>query len=225
MHDTALLVVPGSNTTVAPEMAALLPGYGRQLLARMPPTAPITPETMPAYLDAVASSVAPFAKNRPDLVVFACTSAGFVAGQPGNRAIMDRLAATIAAPVVSMADGMVDALVQTGARRVAVLTPYLEPVNAGLRRYLESGGVEVVVLDSFECPTVEALCALTEAQVLSRALHMDVSGCDALFVACSQLPTLNALPVLRKRLGIPAWSSVSATAWVAARMRRAVKAA
>jgi maleate cis-trans isomerase len=32
------------------------------------------------------------------------------------------------------------------------------------------------------------------------------------------LPTLNVVPELRARLGIPVWSSISATAWAASRI-------
>ena len=215
--DTVLLVMPGTNTTVAPEMAALLPGFPRQLVARMPPSGPLTAETMGAYLDSTLAVVTPFRPERPALVVYACTSAGFAAGAAGNAAIMDRLSAAMGAPVVSMADGMVQALRHGGARRVAVLTPYLPEVNAALHRYLAAAGIEVGVLDSFECPTVAELCAVTEAQVLARAMALDASGCDALFIACSQLPTLGALGPLREHHGIPVWSSISATAWVAMR--------
>ena len=74
-----------------------------------------------------------------------------------------------------------------------------------------------VRVDSFLCPDVASLCAVSAAQVLARGAGMDLSGCDALFIACTQLPTLAALPHLRKRLGLPVWSANSATAWMLAR--------
>jgi maleate cis-trans isomerase len=36
-------------------------------------------------------------------------------------------------------------------------------------------------------------------------------------VACSQLPTLHAIPQLRRDFAIPVWSSILATAWAAAK--------
>jgi len=38
-------------------------------------------------------------------------------------------------------------------------------------------------------------------------------SCDALFIACSQLPTYEILDSLQAELGRPAWSSIKATAW------------
>ncbi len=216
---TALLIVPASNTTVEPEMAALLPGYGRQLVARVPnPPGGLSAASIPAYADATVEAVAPFLQNRPDVAVHCCTAAGFLAGPEGNRVIVERIATRCGVPVVGTSDAMVQALRHSGARRVAVVTPYLTPINAGLRHYLEAGGVTVDVLESLECPTVEALCAVTEREVFEKAIATAGAMHDALFIACTQLPTVNLLGPLRERLGIPVWSAMSATAWAVARL-------
>jgi maleate cis-trans isomerase len=223
---TALLVIPANNTTLAPEMAALLPGYGRQLVARVPrPARPLMQDDIPDYAEATIAAAAPFIRDRVDLVIYGCTAAGFLAGPQGNGAIVGRLGEQFHVPVISTADAMIAALRHSGARRIAVVTPYLAAVNDGLRAYLATAGIEVAVLDSFECPTTEALGQVTEQQVLERSLATVAEGHDALFIACSQLPTLGVLPLLRKALGIPVWSSISATAWAAAHMPASVKAA
>ncbi len=77
----------------------------------------------------------------------------------------------------------------------------------------------MTALDSFECATTEALAGITEADVAERALRLPRDGRDALFIACSQLPTLGILAPLRQRLGVPVWSSAAATAWAAERRR------
>lgn len=216
---TALLIVPASNTTVGPEMAALLPGYPRQLVARVPnPAKPLTAADIPDYADNTIEAVTPFLMDRPTIAAHCCTAAGFLAGPEGNRVIVDRLRERTGVPVVSTADAMVAALRHSGARRVAIVTPYLKPVNDGLRHYLEAGGITVDTLDSFECPTVADLCRVTEDQVMERALATVTPRHDALFIACSQLPTLDILQPLRERLGIPVWSSISATAWSVAHL-------
>jgi maleate cis-trans isomerase len=215
---TALLVIPANNTTLATEMAALLPGYPRQLVARVPrPARTLEASDIPAYAEATLEATEPFVKDRPDLVVYGCTAAGFLAGPAGNKAITERLAERFGCPVVSTADAMVAALEHNDAHHIAVVTPYLKPVNDGLRAYLEQAGIEVDVLSSFECATTAALGAVTEREVLERAIATAGTMHDALFIACSQLPTLGVLGPLRARLGVPVWSSISATAWLAAR--------
>jgi maleate cis-trans isomerase len=44
-------------------------------------------------------------------------------------------------------------------------------------------------------------------------------SCDALFIACSQLPTRAILGGLEHELGRPAWSSIRATAWQTSQAR------
>ncbi len=162
---TALLVIPADNTTLVSEMAALLPGYPRQLVARVPrPARSLEASDIPAY-----------------------------------------------------AEAMVAALEHNDAHHIAVVTPYLKAINDGLRAYLEQAGIEVDVLSSFECAITAALGAVTEREVLERAIATAGTMHDALFIACSQLPTLGVLGPLRARLGVPVWSSISATAWLAAR--------
>ena len=219
---SALVIVPANNTTVGPEMAALLPGFERQLIARVPrPARTLVAEDIPSYAEATLQAAFPFVHNRPDMVIYACTAAGFLAGRDGNAAIVGRLAELFGVPVVSTAEAMIDVLCHHGAKRISVVTPYLPAVNEGLCRYLGSAGIEVAVLDSFEATTTQDLGRITEAQVRDKALAAAQRDSDALFIACSQLPTLGILTNLRDQLGIPVWSSLSATAWCAARQARA----
>jgi maleate cis-trans isomerase len=73
-------------------------------------------------------------------------------------------------------------------------------------------------LSSFLCETTDALGAVTEPQVWEKALATVTPQSRALFIACSQLPTLGIIVPLRERLGLPVWSSIRATAWAMARM-------
>jgi maleate isomerase len=111
-----------------------------------------------------------------------------------------------------------------GVDETAVATPYLKPVNDGLRRYLEGFGIKVEVLNSLECQTVDELGAVTADQVMELALRTVTPRSKSLFIACSQLPTLDIIGQLRERLGIPVWSSISATAWAASRALADAKA-
>jgi maleate cis-trans isomerase len=43
-------------------------------------------------------------------------------------------------------------------------------------------------------------------------------GSDAMFIACSQLPTRAILGDLEREFGRPVWSSIRATAWAACRI-------
>ena len=98
-----------------------------------------------------------------------------------------------------------------------MVTPYLQPVNDGLRKYLEASGIRVETLNSFFCKTTAELDAVTEDQVIELARRTVTPASKSLFLACSQLPTLNAIAQLRREFDIPVWSSIQATAWASER--------
>jgi maleate isomerase len=112
---------------------------------------------------------------------------------------------------------MADALRADGVTSTAIVTPYLPPVNEGLRKYLAASGIRVEPLDSFLCATTAELGRISERQVFDLALRTVTPGSEALFIACSQLPTIGILDELRARLRIPVWSSIAATAWAGSR--------
>ena len=214
----ALIVVPENNTTMEPEISALCPALAPLSVSRVKrPARTLLLEDLPAYADATLDAIEPFAGKKFDLVIYGCTAAGFLGGPAGNAGMVDRLGARTGASVVSTAGAMVAVLRDAGVSNTAVVTPYLQPVNDGLRAYLESCGIGVETLNSFFCKTTTELGQITEEQVLDLALRSVTPQSKSLFVACSQLPTLKTIARLRDRLDIPVWSSIQATAWAGVR--------
>ncbi|MGH6683374.1 MAG: maleate cis-trans isomerase family protein [Pseudolabrys sp.] len=210
----ALIVVPENNTTMEPEIAALCPALAPLPVARVKrPARTLLLEDLPAYGEATLEAIAPFADQEFDLVIYGCTAAGFLGGPDGNAKMVEKLRACTNATVVSTAGAMIDALRGEEVSSAAIVTPYLAPVNDGLRNYLQSCGIGVETLNSFYCKTTAELGQITEQQVLDLALRTVTPRSEALFIACSQLPTLKTVAKLRAQLDIPVWSSIQATAW------------
>jgi len=212
-----LIVVPENNTTMEPEISALCPALAPIPVARVKrPARTLLLEDLPAYAEATLDAIEPFAAEQFDLVIYGCTAAGFLGGPSGNDRMVERLRERTRATVVSTAGAMVEALRSAGVSDTAVVTPYLRSVNDGLRDYLESSGIQVETLNSFFCKTTADLGQITEDQVLELARRTVTARSKSLFVACSQLPTLNVVAQLRAELEIPVWSSIQATAWAGA---------
>jgi maleate isomerase len=228
----ALIVVPENNTTMVPEISALCPALAPIPVARVKrPARTLLLEDLPAYAEATLDAIAPFIGERfigepfigepfiegPwDLVIYGCTVVGFLGGPDSNARMVERLHERTGAIVVSTAGAMIDVLRDIGVSETAVVTPYLQPVNDGLRAYLETSHIRVEALNSFFCKTTAELAAVTEDQVCELARRTVTPRSKSLFVACSQLPTLRAVARLREELGIPVWSSIQATAWASA---------
>jgi maleate isomerase len=214
------LMVPANNTTMETELAAWLPAGSTVTTVKIPRgQGLLTKETLPAYRDsAIALARTHFASGAFDLIAYGCTAAGFLFGPAGDAELSAMLTEATGLPVITTARAMVSALQHDNAKRIAVVTPYHDAVNALLAAFLADGDIAVVRMDTFRASDVTALGRITAEQVRDLARATMGPDCDALFIGCSQLPTHAILDALQAEFARPAWSSIKATAWNAARL-------
>lgn len=207
------LMVPTNNTTMEPELLGWLPA-GSTCHTLKIPRGPglMTPETVPAYKQTAIELSAQFRALGIDVLAYGCTAAGFILGPAGDREMATQLEHATQAPVITTAGAMMVALAAHGARRISLLTPYTDDVNQRLRAFLASGGIEVVHFHTFEAADTAALARITEQQVEAAAWALCQDDVDALFIACSQLPTLAVVQRLERRWNKPVLSSIQVTA-------------
>lgn len=211
------LLVPINNTTMETELLAWLPQGSRCKTLRIPRgPGTLGPSDLPAYVAQALRLAESFAADGTDLVIYGCTAAGFMMGPARDAEIAQELARLTGKSVVTTASAMIDALRNLGARNVALVTPYQDLVNERLRKFVEDCGIAVEVLASFRARNVEELAAITPEAIAELARQSMRDTCDALFIACSQLPTRDIVPRLEQAFGRPVWSSIRATAWRAA---------
>ena len=208
------LMVPSNNTTMEPELLAWLPEGSSCRTLRIPRGAgALTPAELPEYVESALALAGEFVDEDVDLIVYGCTAAGFMGGPTRDAQVAAQLAKRAGRRVITTASAMSAALEHIGARRIAVITPYLDIVNERIRAYLAESGVSVEILSTFHARTTDELAAIQPKQIAQRAREVMQPGLDAMFIACSQLPTRAIIPELEHELGIPVWSSIRATAW------------
>lgn len=221
MTATALhtgLLVPINNTTMEPELLEWLPQGSTCCRLGIPRgKGMLTPADLPAYLAHTVELAKAFTSADIDLIAYGCTAAGFMAGPQRDAEVAAEISGLTGKPVVTTASAMTAALEDLGARRVTVVTPYLDPVNERLKAFIEASGIAVENLATFRAETVDALAAITPEQIVDLARTAMSPGSDAMFIACSQLPTRAILGALEREFSRPVWSSIRATAWAAER--------
>jgi maleate isomerase len=149
----------------------------------------------------------------PDVVAYACTSGSFVRGLAGERALREAMLGAGAARAVTTSGGLVDALHVLGARRVAVGTPYVAALGALLAEFLTEAGFDVVSLANLDLDDGIADLGATDVERLATAAFSP--DADALFLACTNLPTVGRLADLERRHGLPVLSANQVTMWAA----------
>ena len=208
------LMVPANNTTMERELLAWLPAGSSCRTLRIPRGAGLlTQGTVPAYVARAIELAGDFSGGDYDAIVYGCTAAGFISGAQADAALANELSQRTGRPVVTTARAMVLALQDCAAKEIAVVTPYLDPVNERLTALLADCGIGVKRLNSFRAADVDELGRIPEEEVAALARKTMGEDCDALLIACSQLPTHGIVEGLQREWNRPVWSSVQATAW------------
>jgi maleate isomerase len=220
------LIVPSSNTTIEAELSDLfrLREHDRPAerftfhssRMRMRHVTPDELEAMNAQSDRAAAELADVS---PDIVTTACLVAIMAQGPGFHRTAEQQISNALAregvfAPVVSSAGALVAALHALGARRIAMITPYMKALTTRVAGYLEDSGIEVNDALSLEVPDNRAVARLDPADLTTHWRRLDLTGCDAVVIsACVQMPSLQAIGPVERACGLPVLSAATATAW------------
>ena len=214
------LIVLATDGTIEAEfrrVLAALPGVALYQ-SRILNSAAITPETLKAMESGIAPAADVILPGEPlDVVAYGCTSASMVIGE-------ERVAACIrqARPEVACTTpltGALAALRALGARRIALLTPYIDRINRFMRHYIEARGIAVPVMGSFNEEDDRKVARISPASVRDAALELGRSEhVDGVFVSCTNIRLLDVVAELESELGKPVTSSNHAIAWHALRL-------
>jgi maleate isomerase len=203
------LIVPSSNTVMEVDLYRRLPAGATLHTARMH-LVETTPEGESAMLDDhLPTAVRDLATARPDAVVFGCTSAGALRGNAYEAELIQRMAAETGAEAISVAAAVRGAIRRRGAKRVGVVTPYVESLNEKIRVSLEDDGLEVAAIhglgidENFEIAAVDG-AAIADFAVRCFGERDDI---DLLFASCTNFRALDAVEAIEQRLGVPAMTS------------------
>lgn len=212
------LMIPQDNTTMEAELLRWLPAGTRCSTVRIPRgkmllAAGDVPQFV-AHSMRLAEGLADGSDAAPlDLIVYGCAAVGILAGPRQDAELAAALSDTTGRPVICAAAAMVAALQHADASDIALVTPYGEAVNEKLAEFLFDAQINVRHSSSFSAGTIERLARIDAKAVAARALETMDEDCDAMFIACTQLPTHSILALLLREFRRPVLSSVQACAW------------
>jgi len=162
-----------------------------------------------------AKAVETLVAIEPDVVAYACTSGSFVNGLDGERALRDAMTGAGAPAAVTTSGALLEALRTLGARRVALGTPYVAELGELLATFVRAAGFEPASLANLDLEG--GIADLADAEVERLAAAAYTKDADALFLSCTNLPTVGLLEDLERRYGIPVLSANQVTMWAAVR--------
>jgi maleate isomerase len=224
------MIVPSSNTTMETEIPAMLRAREQIRSERFTFHSSrmrmkhVNPEELKAMDADSRRCAAELADADVDIMAYACLVAIMAQGAGYHREsehTLGRCAADAAAtdnatPVISSAGALVEALKHLGAKRISVITPYVEPLTKLVCDYIEAEDIVVHDSISLGVPDNLEVGRLDPDALPELAQKVDTSGVDALVLsACVQMPSLPAIQPVQDVFEIPVISASVATVWKA----------
>ena len=202
------LLVPSSNTVAEADFYRRLPAAATLHTARMY-LDHVTAEDEAVMLDEhLPGALRDLATTRPDAVVFACTSAGTLRGNAYEEELVRRIGEATGAHAISVAAAVRRAIASRGARRIAVITPYVQALNDTIRGSLEQDGLEVAAIHGMGI-TANADIGATEPERIVAFAGENIRSTDVelVFVSCTNFRAFEARGRIEHDLGLPVVTS------------------
>jgi len=160
-----------------------------------------------------------------NVILYGCTASGFLKGPEGDRRVRAEIEAAAGIPVANASLSIVEALRALGATRVSLASPYAAWLNERLRVYLEADGFKVLAMQGLG---TEAHSTISSERIKALVAEVDRPESEAIFISCSNFPTLDILEPLEAKHGKPIVTSNASGMWKMLRLlgdRRAIPGA
>ena len=210
------VLIPSTNTTVEAELARLPAGYQAHY-ARVLTSTPGRPFA-PGRDEDVDYQAKLLGSAKVEMVMLMQTSASLFADDYDETTERRMSAAAGGVPAITSARAMGRALNALGARRIGLVSPYSEEVNARARRYFsEKHGLEIAVVEGFAATDSYAIGQLGPENARDAFARINRPEIDAFAVPGANFPTMAAIAAWEREFGKPVVTSTQASVWAMAR--------
>jgi arylmalonate decarboxylase len=209
------LIAPSTNTTLEPEFSRMAPEGVAVYVSRVHQAGPQgLASSYQRMADGIATAAALLATSEVDVIAFGCTSCTYFVSPEKAR---DSMRENAGCPPILTADAVADAMRAMDCKRIAVIGPRTEMVTRREVEFLRDAGFEVAASRCLGLGATEeerrSIGRVPPETVYRLALSIDSSDVDAIFISCTQLPTLNVIALLERALKKPIVTSNQATMW------------
>jgi len=206
------LIIPSSNTSMEPEFNNALAGTATIHSTRIRLTN-VDLKELSALDEMVYWEAEKLATAEVDVIVFGCTSGSFVKNSRHYLQVERLVEKSFNIPCVATAGAVIRALEWLRAKKVHLITPYIEKVTMVEKKYLEDHGYSVEGVYYAGILENTKIGRVSEDQVLKWVVENADDKSDAVFISCTNLKTFNIIKKAEETLQKPVISSNSSTLW------------
>ena len=211
------VLIPSTNTTVELEYSRLLPEswlahYGRMMTSSLSKTPFSPPKDEDAEYQAKLLGTA-----KVEIIVLIQTSASLFA-EDYDEDVTRRIEAASGVPALTSAMAIGEAMQALRVKRIALVSPYSEKVNANARRYYEEKyGLSVVALEGFAATDSYAIGKLGPELARDAFARIDRAEIEAFVVPGGNFPTMASIPSWEREFEKPVVTTNQAAFWATTR--------
>lgn len=207
------MVVLQSDETLEHDLRRLLPPEAELLVTRIPSAAIVSANSL-AAMERDLTTAASLLPRGADLSVvgFGCTSGTAQIGASRIAELIGQGVPTRA--VTNPVSALIAACRHLDVRRLALVSPYVEAVSARLREVLAEADITITAFASFEEAEEAKVVRIAPTSIKNAAIATAARApCDAVFLSCTNLRTLDVIGSVEVAVGVPVLSSNQVLAW------------
>ena len=207
------LIVLQSDETIEQDFRRLLPPEVPLYISRVPSDPEVTEDTLRQMAHHMTGAATLFPRGlRFQTIGYGCTSGTSQIGAAEVARLIH--AGAITQTVTEPVSALIAACRHLGLTRLGFVSPYIAPVSAHLRDILGKNAIATPAFGSFDEASEAKVVRIDTASIIAAGHQVAAqSNIDALFLSCTNLRTLDAIPALEAALNIPVLSSNLVLAW------------
>ena len=205
------VLIPSTNTTVEIEYNRLLPPtlqahVGRLLSSGAGPFSP----SLDADVDHQARLLG---TAKVEVISLAQTSASLFADDY-DATVTQRMSKGAGVPAITSAQAIGQAVRALGARRIALVSPYSQPVLERAKHYYQAKyGLEVLALEGFAATDSYMIGKLGPENARDAFARIQQPEIEVLVVPGGNFPTMSFVPAWEREFGKPVVTTNQAALW------------
>ncbi len=210
------MLTPSSNTVLEPLTVAMLAGAPNVTahFARFRVTEIALSNEASGQFDhsEILRAAELLAHAKVDVIAWNGTSASWLGFNRDER-LCERILSATGIPACTSVLAFREIFDRTGVRRVGLVTPYRDDVQAKIMSnwggcgYLCSAERHAGLQDNF------SFAELDEETIATLVREVAKEGCDAVAIVCTNMRGAGAVERLERELGLPVYDSIATTLW------------
>ncbi len=161
----------------------------------------------------IPRAVQELASAEVDIISYCCTASGAIAGYEEERNQCDQFKQETQIPMTTTMVSVVDALKHLQAKKIVLLSPYIDVVNKVEIDYFEKNGFQVVKDAGQGIVDGSAISRVSPKEIAKFALNHWDDTADAIFMSCMNWHAIQCVAEIEEKIGKPVITSHSATLW------------